>query len=109
MKCEAFWHDGRASGSCARDATTEVDGVQLCGPHAAGRRRSQKTQAAWYQNYEEKRQRAQALCEQALRLSIALGIKVSPHYKDDVDYDGRMVVPVEFLEALVKERIDEDS
>lgn len=26
MKCAAWWHDGRASGQCGRDATVEING-----------------------------------------------------------------------------------
>lgn len=106
MKCQVYRHDGRASGPCQREATTEVDGQQFCGRHAAGKRRSQKTEDAWHASYGAARERATAAYEQAAGLSVALGVEVRPYFRPfgDGNYDERMVVPAEFLEDLTKKK-----
>ena len=85
---------------CGHDV---VEGHEICSFHEKVRaKRIEKDRM-----YEAKRQRGDELQKKASELSEALGIEVQAEYGVSFTvagggYTGRMVVPLEFLEALAR-------
>ena len=104
VKVKCSWMVERDGGwsmeKCGRDV---VEGHEICSFHEKVRaKRIEKDQM-----YEAKRQRGDELQEKASELSKVLQIKVFAEYRsssmfDRSGYTGRMVVPLEFLEALAR-------
>ena len=95
--CKQLVNRGDSRWSNFQECGRPVKENGLCGLHLSVRARREAKAAAWL----AEQSRSDDLKMAAGRLTVALGVNVHPHFSSlSHKYDGRMVVPLAFLEEI---------